>query len=64
MKSKNIKRHEGSCGSGAVYGFGMIGAAIYFLQHASSFGDVVMGLLKAIVWPGMFVYKGIELLNL
>lgn len=64
MKNKKAKSSEGACSSGAVYGFGMIGAAIYFLQHAASFSEVVMGLLKAIVWPGMFVYKGIELLNL
>ncbi len=64
MNGKKLNRLEGSCNSGAVYGFGMIGAAIYFLQHATSFGEVVMGLLKAIVWPGMFVYKGIELLGL
>jgi drug/metabolite transporter (DMT)-like permease len=34
-----------------------IGAAIYFVsQSDGSFWGVVLGLLKAIVWPGYVVY--------
>lgn len=43
--------------SGAVYGLGFIGAAIYFIQHATSFWVGILGLLKAIVWPAVLVYK-------
>lgn len=46
-----------SAGSGAVYGLGFIGAVIYYLQHAATLGDGVFGILKAIVWPAMLVYK-------
>lgn len=42
--------------SSAVYGLGMIGAAIYFIQHASGFWMGVLGLLKAFVWPAFLVY--------
>ena len=43
--------------SGAVYGLGFIGAAVYFIGHAASFWDGVLGFLKALVWPAMLVYK-------
>jgi hypothetical protein len=50
-------------GSGAVYGMGFIGAAIYFIQHATSFGMGALGFLKAIFWPAYMVYKALELLK-
>lgn len=43
--------------SEAVYGLGLIGAAVYFIQHAATFWAGVLGLLKALVWPAMVVYK-------
>jgi len=46
--------------SSAVYGFGFIGALIYFIQHATGFWMGVLGILKAIVWPAMLVYKALE----
>lgn len=42
---------------GAVYGLGFIGAAIYFISHATSFWVGVLGFLKAIVWPVFLVYE-------
>lgn len=50
--------------SGAVYGLGLIGAAIYYIQTASSFWDGALGLLKALVWPAMLVYQALQLLKL
>lgn len=46
--------------SEAVYGFGFIGAAVYFIQHTPTFWGVIIGLLKAIVWPAFVVYKLLE----
>lgn len=43
--------------AGAVYGLGFIGAVVYFIQHASSFWDGVLGILKAMVWPAFVVHK-------
>ena len=51
-------------GSGAVYGLGFIGAVIYFLQHAATFWDGVVGLGKAIFWPALLVYRLLELLKM
>lgn len=42
-------------GGGAVYAFGMIGAAVYYLQHADSLTTGAWGLLKAVLWPAFFV---------
>jgi len=44
-------------GSEAVYGLGFIGALIYFMQNAHTFGEGLLGILKAIVWPALVVYK-------
>lgn len=43
-------------GGGAVYGLGLIGALVFYLQHANSFWLVIMGILKSLVWPALFVY--------
>ena len=51
------KRIQKNGTSGAVYGLGFIGAAIYFISTASSFSVGVLGFLKAIIWPVFFVYE-------
>jgi hypothetical protein len=48
----------------AIYGLAFIGAAIYFLQHATSFWMGVLAVLKAMVWPAVLVYKLLEFLKL
>lgn len=55
-------KHGG--GGGAVYGMGLIGSAIYFIQHATNLIDGILGILKAIVWPAFFVFKVFEFLNI
>ena len=45
-----------SAPSGAVYGLGLIGAAVYFISHATGFWMGVVGFLKALVWPAFLVY--------
>jgi len=51
---------KGSASSGAIYGLGLIGAAIYFVSHAASFWGGVFGFLKAIVWPALLVYEAFK----
>jgi len=46
--------------SNAVYGLGLIGAAIYFISHATTFWLGVVGFLKAIVWPAFLVYQALQ----
>ncbi len=57
---KEWKGMQGNAGAGAVYGLGLIGAAVYYLQHATTFGVGVFGILKAIVWPALVAYKLLE----
>jgi hypothetical protein len=57
--------HHGSAGGGnAVYGLGFIGSAVYFISHATGFWMGVLGLLKAIVWPALLIYKALGVLGL
>ena len=55
---KKIIHHSSS----GVYFLGFIGAAVYYIQQASTFSQGFVGILKAIVWPAFLVYKlfGIE----
>ena len=50
--------------SEAVYGFGLIGAWIYYFTHAATFWLGVLGFLKGIVWPAMLVYEVLKYLHL
>lgn len=49
--------------SNAIYGLGFIGAAIYFIAHATSFWMGVLGFLKAIVWPAFLIYEAFKVLG-
>jgi len=60
-KFKGIHNHAGA---GAVYGLGLIGAIVYYFQHAATFGEGVLGFLKALVWPAVLIYKLLEFLKL
>jgi hypothetical protein len=50
--------------SSAVYGIGLIGALVYFIGQASSFWMGALGILKALVWPAILVYKILDFLKI
>jgi hypothetical protein len=56
-KNKKFSRHNSYRTSGAVYGLGFVGAAIYYISQATGFWAGVLGFLKALVWPAFLVYK-------
>ncbi|MEN9713974.1 MAG: hypothetical protein RLZZ164_638 [Actinomycetota bacterium] len=56
-KSKKYEKVQIRTKSSGFYFLGMVGAAIYFVSHATGFWDGVLGLLKAIVWPAFLVYE-------
>ena len=56
------KGHYHSSVGDAVYGFGIIGAAIFFIGQAATFWLGVLGLLKAIVWPVFLVLAALQAL--
>jgi hypothetical protein len=39
-----------------IYGLAVIGAAVYFIQHAVGLWAGVLGILKAFVWPAILMY--------
>ena len=44
-------------GAGGVWFLGFLGALVYYIHfHSGTFGLVVLGFLKSIVWPAMVVY--------
>jgi len=54
----NSARNAGT--SGAVYGLGFIGAAVWFISQAVGFWSGVLGFLKALVWPAILVYGALK----
>jgi len=54
------KQVQSGAQSGAVYGLGFIGAAIYFITNATGFWMGVLGFLKAMVWPAFLVYEAFK----
>ena len=50
-------------GGGAVYGLGIIGSLVWFWQQADGFGEHIVGILKAFVWPAFLVYDAFHALH-
>jgi hypothetical protein len=51
------KEMNRNASSGAIYGLGLIGAAVYYISVATGFWMGVLGFLKALVWPAFLVYE-------
>jgi hypothetical protein len=60
MKDKGDKVMFG----GGIYGLAFIGAAVYYIQHATSFLTGLIGVLKALFWPAVLMFKVLELLKM
>ncbi|OGF46087.1 MAG: hypothetical protein A2452_01550 [Candidatus Firestonebacteria bacterium RIFOXYC2_FULL_39_67] len=63
-KKEQDKWHHHNGASGGIYGLAFIGALIYFMQRADSFWTVILGILKAIIWPVLVVYNLLKYLNM
>jgi hypothetical protein len=57
-------RHDRCGGSNAIYGLGVVGALFYFLQGASGFTAIVVGIGKAIFWPAILMFKLLSYLQM
>jgi hypothetical protein len=53
---------QNNASSGAIYGLGLIGAAVWFISSATGFWMGVLGFLKALVWPAFLVYEAFKAL--
>jgi hypothetical protein len=49
---------------GTVYGMAMIGAVVYFIRHAATFGTGVLGVIKGLFWPAVLMYRLLEYLRM
>ncbi len=64
------KGHHHSChchggnNFGAIYGLGVVGALFYFLQNATTFGLVIVGIGKAIFWPAILMFELLSYLGM
>lgn len=54
--------HKGGPAGAAFLTF--IGAAVYFVQQAHGFGEFLVAILKASVWPAFFIHRVFDLINL
>ncbi len=48
----------------AVYVMAVIGAAVYYIQHATTFWGGVLGILAALFWPAVLMYKLLEAMGM
>lgn len=55
---------KNNAGLGGIYGLAFIGALVYYLQHATTFWGVILGLFKAVFWPAMIMYRVLQLLKM
>jgi hypothetical protein len=55
-----------SCGNagGGIYGLAFIGALVYYIQNAATFGAGVIGFFKALLWPAFLIYKLLDFLGM
>jgi hypothetical protein len=61
----NNNKHKGRNDvSNGVYGLGFIGALVFYIQHAATFQEGVIGFLKALVWPAFLIYKLFDFLKM
>lgn len=56
MGDKRV-RVDGSAGQlGFIFFLCYIGAAVYFVNKASGFGEVIFAFIQAIFWPAYLIY--------
>lgn len=61
MSKQSMSASRG--GGDAVYGLGIIGAAVYYLQHSHTLLTGLLAILKALVWPTFVVYDLLRLIS-
>ena len=62
MSWSHRKHWHGKRGGSVIYGFGVIGAAVFFLAKATTFLAGVIAIIKSIAWPAVLVYEALKLL--
>lgn len=58
-----MMRHHG-CKPGSLYGVAALGALVYYIQTAPTFWMGALGVVKALIWPAMLIYKAFTILGM
>jgi hypothetical protein len=56
--------HSHGAMGGGFYFLAFIGVAVYYVQQSGTFWLGVLGVLKAIVWPALLIYKVFTMLHM
>jgi len=64
-KTECCKKQKSGCASagGGIYGLAFLGALVYYIQHAQTFWEGALGVLKALIWPAVLVYQFLQFLG-
>jgi hypothetical protein len=60
MSSTTTHRNSNAAtagGGNAVYGLGMIGALVHYLQAADAWWEYLLAFIQAVLWPAFLVYE-------
>jgi len=57
-----IAKNDGQMGF--VLFMAWVGAAVYFVQQSEGFGEFLLALLKACVWPAFVLHRVLEILSI
>lgn len=47
-----------------IYCMGVLGSAVYFVGGVDGFWNIILAVLKSLVWPAMLVHRAFELLHI
>ena len=61
-KTVKVINKGGACGG--VYFLTFIGAAVYWAQASTGFGEFLVAVLKAAVWPAFIMHRVLGLLGM
>lgn len=57
------KEVQNNASGGFLYFMGFLGAAIFYIGKAASFGAGIVGFLKAIIWPLFIVLEAFKYMS-
>jgi hypothetical protein len=61
--SKLSSNAGAAAGGGAIYGFGILGALVYYWQQADEAWEYVYAVFEAFFWPAYMVYAAFDALH-
>ena len=62
--NKSVKVINKGGAWGGAYFLTVIGSAVYWAQLSTGFGEFVVAMLKACVWPAFVMHRVLELLSM